>query len=161
MLLLLLLGPLLCLLWIHSLKKSELIYLCLCLWLSRSWATEEQVSASFTISLSLRNRLFSGYFLSSASSSNTLSSIRSRGEMSVLVSMCAHVVSVYVIIARITFLVLLISWQCLADSFGPGVIGLGAWLYPIQHGRELLHVVPVPITHTNLYNICIHCINRH
>lgn len=54
-----------------------LIYLCLCLWLSRSWATEEQVSASFTISLSLRNRLFSGYFLSSASSSNTFSSIRS------------------------------------------------------------------------------------
>ena len=48
-----------------------------CLWLRSSCATEEQVSASFTSSRSWRKRLFSGYFLSSASSSITFSSIRS------------------------------------------------------------------------------------
>lgn len=55
-------------------------YLCLCLRLSSSWATEEHVSASFTISLRRWNKAFSGYFLSSASSSNTLSSMRSKGD---------------------------------------------------------------------------------
>lgn len=56
---------------------STLTDLCLCFRLSSSWATEEHVSASLTISLRRRNRAFSGYFLSSASSSKTLSSIRS------------------------------------------------------------------------------------
>lgn len=57
--------------------KNCLSYLCFCFLLRSSWATEAQVSASFTASRSLRKRSFSGYFLSSASSSITLSSITS------------------------------------------------------------------------------------
>ena len=52
-------------------------YLCFCFLLRSSWATEAQVSASFTASLSFLKRSFSGYFLSSASSSITRNSIKS------------------------------------------------------------------------------------
>lgn len=55
--------------------------LCLCFRLRRSCATEEHVSASLTISRRRLKRLFSGYFLSSASSSKTLSSMRSETKL--------------------------------------------------------------------------------
>lgn len=61
----------------QELLKKCLSYLCFCFLLRSSCATEAQVSASFTASLSLRKRSFSGYFLSSASSNITLSSITS------------------------------------------------------------------------------------
>lgn len=64
--------------------------------------------------------------------------------------------------AIITFLVLLISWQCLTDPFGPGVVGLGTGLYTIQHGRELLHIIPVPInTHTEHVSVTQTWIKTH
>lgn len=43
-----------------------------------------------------------------------------------------------------TFLVLLVGGQGFGDPLGPGVVGLGARLHPVQHGGELLQVVAIP-----------------